>query len=90
MLDKRVFFVATQRSNAKKEKRGIANLDVVHEFPDVFPEDQPGLSSERQVEFHIDLTLGAALIACAPYRRAAIEMKEMMTQLQELLENGFI
>ncbi|KAJ9536105.1 hypothetical protein OSB04_un000715 [Centaurea solstitialis] len=72
------------------EKKEIADVDVVREFPDVFPEELPGLPPERQVEFHIDLTPGAAPIARAPYRLAPTEMKEMMTQLQELSERGFI
>ncbi|KAJ9538049.1 hypothetical protein OSB04_030782 [Centaurea solstitialis] len=76
--------------DTKLEKKGIADVDVVREFPDVFPEDLPGLPPERQVEFHIDLTPGAAPIARALYRLAPTEMKEMMTQLQELSEKGFI
>ncbi|KAJ9551398.1 hypothetical protein OSB04_015443 [Centaurea solstitialis] len=76
--------------DTKLEKKEIADVDVVREFPDVFPEDLPGLPPERQVEFHIDLTPGAAPIARAPYRLAPTEMKEMMTQLQELSEKGFI
>ncbi|KAJ9561422.1 hypothetical protein OSB04_006582 [Centaurea solstitialis] len=76
--------------DTKLEKKGIANVEVVREFSDVFPEDLPGLPPERQVEFHIDLTPGAAPIARAPYRLAPTEMKEMMTQLQELSEKGFI
>ncbi|KAJ9554217.1 hypothetical protein OSB04_018262 [Centaurea solstitialis] len=76
--------------DTKLEKKGVADVDVVREFPDVFPEDLPGLPPERQVEFHIDLTPGAAPIARAPYRLAPTEMKEMMTQLQELSEKGFI
>ncbi|KAJ9555926.1 hypothetical protein OSB04_010540 [Centaurea solstitialis] len=76
--------------DTKLEKKEVADVDVVREFPDVFPEDLPGLPPERQVEFHIDLTPGAAPIARAPYRLAPTEMKEMMTQLQELSEKGFI
>ncbi|KAJ9555770.1 hypothetical protein OSB04_010384 [Centaurea solstitialis] len=76
--------------DTKLEKKELADVNVVREFPDVFPEDLPGLPPERQVEFHIDLTPGAAPIARAPYRLAPTEMKEMMTQLQELSEKGFI
>ncbi|KAJ9562943.1 hypothetical protein OSB04_008103 [Centaurea solstitialis] len=76
--------------DTKLEKKGVADVDVVQEFPDVFPEDLPGLPPERQVEFHTDLTPGAAPIARAPYCLAPTEMKEMMTQLQELSEKGFI
>ncbi|KAJ9566249.1 hypothetical protein OSB04_002215 [Centaurea solstitialis] len=76
--------------DTKLEKKELADVSVVRDFPDVFPEDLSGLPPERQVEFHIDLTPGAAPIARAPYRLAPTEMKEMMTQLQELSEKGFI
>ncbi|KAI3719110.1 hypothetical protein L6452_20001 [Arctium lappa] len=76
--------------DAKKEKKSVEDVKVVQDYPDVFLEDLPGLPPERQVEFQIDLTPGAAPIARAPYRLAPTEMKEMMMQLQELLEKGFI
>ncbi|GJW24634.1 hypothetical protein Tco_0038445 [Tanacetum coccineum] len=38
------------------------------DFPEVFPEDLPGLPPTRQVEFQIDLVPGAAPVARAPYR----------------------
>ncbi|GJQ98262.1 putative reverse transcriptase domain-containing protein [Tanacetum coccineum] len=59
-------------------------------FPEVFPEDLPGLPPTRPVEFQIDLILGAAPIARAPYRLAPSEMKELSKQLQELFDKGFI
>ncbi|KAJ0581106.1 putative nucleotidyltransferase, Ribonuclease H [Helianthus annuus] len=55
-----------------------------------FPEDLPGLPPQRQVEFRIDLVPGAAPVAKAPYRLAPSEMQELSTQLQELLDKGFI
>ncbi|GJS27872.1 reverse transcriptase domain-containing protein [Tanacetum coccineum] len=51
---------------------------------EVFPEDLPGLPPIRQVEFQIDLILGAAPVARAPYRLAPSEMQELSNQLQEL------
>ncbi|GKC95862.1 putative reverse transcriptase domain-containing protein [Tanacetum coccineum] len=56
----------------------------------VFPEDLPGLPLTRQVEFQIDLILGAAPVAREPYRLAPSEMKELSDQLQELSDKGFI
>ncbi|KAI3702028.1 hypothetical protein L6452_27622 [Arctium lappa] len=76
--------------DANKEKKTVEDVRIVRDYPDVFPEDLPGLPPERQVEFQIDLTPGVAPIARAPYLLAPMEMKEMMTQLQELLEKGFI
>ncbi|KAI3681031.1 hypothetical protein L6452_35813 [Arctium lappa] len=76
--------------DAKLEKKRLKDVKVVNEFPDVFPDDLPGLPPDRQVEFKIDLAPGEAPIARAPYRLAPSEMKEMMGQLQDLLEKGFI
>ncbi|KAI3672728.1 hypothetical protein L6452_38825 [Arctium lappa] len=76
--------------DAKLEKSKLVDVKVVREFPDVFPDDLPGLPPDRQVEFRIDLVPGVTPIARAPYRLAPSEMQEMMAQLQELLEKGFV
>ncbi|XP_075494755.1 uncharacterized protein LOC142532320 [Primulina tabacum] len=57
-------------------------------IPDVFVDDVPGLPPDREVEFVIDLIPGTAPISKAPYRMAPTEMKELKTQLQELLDKG--
>ncbi|GJR47091.1 putative reverse transcriptase domain-containing protein [Tanacetum coccineum] len=62
------------------------DVPVIRDFPEVFPEDLPGLLPPRQVEFRIDLIPGAAPVARTPYRLAPSEMKELSKQLQELLE----
>ena len=76
--------------DAKKEKRDVEDVPIVREYPEVFQDDLTGLPLDRQVEFKIDLVPGAAPIPRAPYLLAPVEMKEMMTQLQELLDKGFI
>ncbi|GKF74319.1 hypothetical protein Tco_0220651, partial [Tanacetum coccineum] len=60
------------------------------DFPEVFPEDLPGLPPTRQVEFQIDLVPGAAPVARAPYRLAPSEMKELSEQLKELSDKGLL
>nr|GFC43719.1 putative reverse transcriptase domain-containing protein [Tanacetum cinerariifolium] len=72
-----------------KEKR-LEDVPIVRDFPEVFPEDLPGLPPIRPVEFQIDLVPGAALVARAPYRLAHSEMKELAEQLKELSDKGFI
>ena len=42
------------------------------------------------MDFHIELVTGVALIVKAPYRLAPLEMQELSTQLQELLDRGFV
>ncbi|GJS52410.1 putative reverse transcriptase domain-containing protein [Tanacetum coccineum] len=51
----------------KSEKKRLKDVPIVKNFPEVFPEDLPGLSPTRQVEFQIDLVLGAAPVARASY-----------------------
>ncbi|GKA70603.1 putative reverse transcriptase domain-containing protein [Tanacetum coccineum] len=60
----------------KKEpkEKHLKDVPVIRDFPEVFPDDLPGV----------------APVACAPYRLAPSEMKELADQLQELLEKGFI
>jgi hypothetical protein len=68
----------------------IKDILVVCEFPDVFPEDLPGLPTERDVEFVIELKPGTAPISRRSYRMPPNELAELKTQLQDLLEKGFI
>ncbi|GJY76006.1 putative reverse transcriptase domain-containing protein [Tanacetum coccineum] len=79
---------ATKDEDKSKEKR-LEDVPVVQEFPEVFPEDLPGIPPTRQVEFRIDLVPGATPVARAPYRLAPSEMKELAEQLQELTDKGF-
>ncbi|GKD84896.1 putative reverse transcriptase domain-containing protein [Tanacetum coccineum] len=72
------------------EKKSREDVPIVNEFPDVFLEDLPSIPPERQVEFRIDLIPGATPIAKTPYHLAPSKMKELMSQLQELLDKGFI
>ncbi|KAI3754881.1 hypothetical protein L1987_54673 [Smallanthus sonchifolius] len=74
----------------KPEERRLEDIPIVRDYPEVFPEDLPGLPPSRQVEFRIDLVPGAAPVARSPYRLAPSEMRELSSQLQELLDKGFI
>ncbi|GJZ28743.1 putative reverse transcriptase domain-containing protein [Tanacetum coccineum] len=82
--------VTTKKAEDKSEEKRLEDVPIVREFPEVFPEELPGLPPTRQVEFQIDLVPGAAPVARAPYRLAPAEMQELSTQLQELSDRGFI
>ncbi|GJV76005.1 putative reverse transcriptase domain-containing protein [Tanacetum coccineum] len=82
--------VTTKEIEDKSEKKRLEDVPIVKDFPEVFPEDLPGLPPTRQVEFQIDLVPGAAPVARAPYRLAPSEMKELSEQLKELSDKGFI
>ncbi|GKC48470.1 hypothetical protein Tco_1071215 [Tanacetum coccineum] len=77
-------------SKAQEYMAKGCQVPIVRDFPEVFPEDLPGLPPAQPVEFQIDLIPGAAPVARAPYRLAQSEMKELSEQLQELSDKGFI
>ena len=66
------------------------NILVIREFPNVFPEELPRVPSEREVDLSIEVVQETTPISRAPYRMAPTELKELKTQLQELLDKGFI
>ncbi|GKE59557.1 putative reverse transcriptase domain-containing protein, partial [Tanacetum coccineum] len=74
----------------KSEGKQLEDVPIVRDFPEVFPEDLPGLPPVRPVEFQIELIPRAAPVARAPYRLAPSEIKELSEQLQELSDKGFI
>ncbi|GKC45564.1 putative reverse transcriptase domain-containing protein [Tanacetum coccineum] len=82
--------ITTKEAKDKSEGKRLEDVPIVRDFPEVFPEDLPGIPPARQVEFQIDLVPGAAPVARAPYRLAPSEMKELAEQLQELSDKGFI
>nr|GEY81397.1 putative reverse transcriptase domain-containing protein [Tanacetum cinerariifolium] len=82
--------ITTKEVEDKSEKKPLEDVPIVRNFPEVFPKDLPGLPPTRPVEFQIDLVPGAAPVARAPYRLAPSEMKELVEQLNELSDKGFI
>ena len=64
-------------------KRGQVNVEkipVVREFPDVFPEELPGIPLEREVNLAIEIVQGTVPMSRAPYRMAPTELKELKSQ----------
>ena len=51
-----------------KASPNLVSIPVVCEFPDVFPRDLPGLPSDRDVEFAIELEPDTTPILRCPYR----------------------
>jgi len=70
--------------------KGVAEISVVCEYPDVFSEELPGMPPDRDIEFVIELQPGTAPISRRPYRMTPSELAELKIQLQELQDKGFI
>jgi hypothetical protein len=67
-----------------------SEVPVVNEFPDVFPEDLPGMLPDRDIEFVIELKPGTAPIYKTPFRMTTPKLAELKDHIKELLEKGFI
>ncbi|GKF80638.1 hypothetical protein Tco_0239240, partial [Tanacetum coccineum] len=80
--------VTIKEAEYKSKEKRLEDVQIVRDFPEVFPEDLSGLSPTQQVEFQIDLMSGAAPVARAPYRLAPSEIKELSEKLQELFDKG--
>ena len=63
---------------------------MVCEYADVFPDELPGLPPYRDVDFGIELHPGTSPISMTPHRMASVDLQELIVQLQELLDKGFI
>ncbi|KAM1751604.1 hypothetical protein ACFX11_009697 [Malus domestica] len=68
----------------------VEDVRVVRHFPEVFPDDLPRLPPDKEIKFTIDLLLGKDPISLTPYRLTPAELRELKTQLQELVDKGFI
>ncbi|KAA3485151.1 DNA/RNA polymerases superfamily protein [Gossypium australe] len=68
----------------------VSEVRTVKDIEDDFLEEMPGLPSDREVEFEIELLPGTAPVSIAPYRMAPKELVELKAQIQELLDRGFI
>jgi len=79
------FVIDTSLSETK-----LDDIPIVNEFPDVFPEDLPGQPPNREIDFSIDVLSRITPISITPSRMSPAELKELQTQLGELLEKGFI
>ena len=50
-------------------------VPVLKDFPDVFPEELPGMPPDRDIEFLIELLPGTRLISKRPYRMPANDLE---------------
>ena len=54
--------------DVQSEAPKLEDVPVVNEFPDVFPEELPGLPPDREIEFAIELAPGTEPVSKALYR----------------------
>jgi hypothetical protein len=62
---------------------------VVQEYLDVFPEELPGMPSDRDIEFLIELLPRIPPISKRPYRMHVNELVELKKQIAKVQAKGF-
>ena len=90
MISKGYLYHLVRVKDSRLENPTPESVLVVCEFPDVFPEDLPGIFPEREIDFGIDLLPNTQPISIPPYRMAPAELKELKEQLKNPLDKGFI
>jgi hypothetical protein len=55
----------------------VERIPVVYEYPNVFPDELPGMPPDRDIEFAIELQPGTAPISKRPYRMPPAELAEL-------------
>nr|GEV14369.1 hypothetical protein [Tanacetum cinerariifolium] len=76
--------------DTQKSTPCLDNISVVREFPDVFPEELPGIPPDKQV-FRIDLIPGCTPVVKTPYRLAPSEMQELMKpDISYAVQQGYL
>ncbi|XP_070023122.1 uncharacterized protein [Nicotiana sylvestris] len=90
MISKGYFYHLVQVKNADDQIPILQSVPIVNEFPKVFPEDLPGVPSDREIDFGIGLLPVTKPISIPPYRMSPEELKELKVQLKDLLDKGFI
>ncbi|KAH0757840.1 hypothetical protein KY290_021333 [Solanum tuberosum] len=90
MISKGYLYHLVRVKDSSSESPTLESVPVVSEFPEVFPEDLPGVPPEREIDFGIDLLQDTQPISIPPYIMAPAELKELKEQLKDLLDKGFI
>jgi len=60
-------FVVHVINNENDEDQILADIPVIRDFADVFPEEVPGLPPKRELEFSIEMIPGTVPIFKSPY-----------------------
>lgn len=75
-------FVVHEINNEKDEDQNLADIPIIRDFTDVFPEQIPGSPPKREPDFSIELVPETVPVSKAPYRMNILELNELKTSLK--------
>jgi hypothetical protein len=76
--------------NKLNDQCTLESTAIVKDFKDVFPAELTSFPLPLELEFTVDLILGAKPVSRTPYRMALAELKDLKEQLEELLQQRYI
>ena len=86
----KVFAIYIINDDENDNKLKLEDRPVLKEFEEIFPEEVPGLRPTRGIDFMIDLIPGAVPTSKAPYQMNIIDLTDLKSQLQELIDKEYI
>ncbi|XP_070025583.1 uncharacterized protein [Nicotiana sylvestris] len=90
MIKKGCIYHLVRFTDTNAKAPSLEFVPILNEFPDVFPDELPGVPPNREIDFGIDVMPDMQPITTPLYRMAPKELKELKEQLKDLLEKGFI
>jgi hypothetical protein len=85
-----VYALPSEPLRSSLNQVSLEEIPIVQDYPDVFPDDLPGMPPKRDIEFRIDLVPRKTPIHKRPYRMAANELAEVKRQVDDLLQKGYM
>jgi hypothetical protein len=87
-----VAMVQSDQGSMLNQTKALAleDIRVVQEYPNIFPEELPGMPPDHDIEFLIDLLPGTPPISKRPYRMPVNELVELKKKIVGLQAKGFI
>ncbi|PHU07163.1 hypothetical protein BC332_23652 [Capsicum chinense] len=77
MISKGCVYHLVRVKDINSETLSLESVSVVNEYSDIFPEDLPEISPEKEIDFGIDLLPNTQPISIPPYRMTPAELREM-------------
>ncbi|WMV33257.1 hypothetical protein MTR67_026642 [Solanum verrucosum] len=96
MISKGCIYHLVRVMDVESETPSLESVSIVNEFSKISPDDLPGIPSEKEIDFGIDLLPNTQPISIPPYsttrkqRMAPAKLKELKEQLKNLLDKVFI
>jgi hypothetical protein len=72
------------------DKPSLKDHPTLREYRDVFPKEVLGLPPRRDIDFSIELAPGVVPVSRTPYRMSTPELVELILQLKEMMDKGYI